>query len=75
MNRLDRVSLEKDLAREEARLTDLEAQYERVRSTVDELRRQVGECRELSSSRRPVVAPGPRPARLPFFALRSACGN
>ena len=57
MNRLDRVSLEEDLAREEARLRDLEAQCQRTRSRVEELRRQVGECREPSSELLPVAQP------------------
>jgi len=57
MNRLDRESLEQDLAREEARLRDLEAEYKQAQSRVNSLRRQVGECRESAPTLLPVVGP------------------
>jgi hypothetical protein len=67
MNRLDRVSLEEDLAREEARLRDLEAQCQRYTVEGPRARRQVGECREPSSELLPVAQPRTSTDKIALF--------
>lgn len=67
MSRIEPKSLEQALVREEARLRDLEAQYRRAQSRVDELRQQVGECREPSSELLPVVQPRTSTDKIALF--------
>ncbi|HXV59912.1 MAG TPA: restriction endonuclease subunit R, partial [Vicinamibacteria bacterium] len=67
MTRLDRNSLERDLATEEARLRELEAQYRQAWLRVDELRRQIGACREPSPNLLPVVGPRTSADKIALF--------
>src|SRR3989304_7574204 len=67
MNRFDCESLEQDLAREEARLRDLEAEYKQAQSRVNSLRRQVGECREPAPTLLPVVGPRTSSDKIALF--------
>ncbi len=67
MNRVDRTSLEQDLAREEARLRDVEALYQRAQSRVESLRRQVNECREPAPKLLPVLRPRNSSEKIALF--------